>query len=58
MMIPFRRTRIAAAVGGLAFALSAGQALGAAFALQETTASGLGNAFAAGAAATDDASVM
>ena len=55
MMIPFRRTRIAAAVGGLAFALSAGHALGAAFALQETTASGLGNAFAGGAAIAEDA---
>ena len=38
----FRRTRVAAAVAGLALALGAGQAFGAAFALQEQSVSGLG----------------
>src|SRR5207248_11442324 len=46
----FRRTRLAAAVG-VALSLSAGHALGAAFALQEQNASGLGHAYAGGAAA-------
>ncbi len=53
-----RRTRVAAAVGGVALALSGGQALGAAFALQENSGSGLGNAFAGGAAAAEDASTI
>jgi long-chain fatty acid transport protein len=53
----FRPRRIAAAVAA-ACALAAGQAYGAAFALQENSGSGLGNAFAAGAAATEDASSM
>ncbi|MEO6929348.1 MAG: outer membrane protein transport protein, partial [Casimicrobiaceae bacterium] len=54
----FRRTRIAATVAGTLFALSAGHSYGAAFALQEQSASGLGNAFAGGAAAAEDASSM
>jgi long-chain fatty acid transport protein len=54
----FRRTRVAAAVAGLALALAAGQAFGAAFALQEQSASGLGNAYAGGAAAAEDASTV
>ncbi|MEO8848635.1 MAG: outer membrane protein transport protein [Casimicrobiaceae bacterium] len=54
----FRRTRIAAAVAGTLFTLSAGHSYGAAFALQEQSASGLGNAFAGGAAAAEDASSM
>jgi len=58
MTTPFQRTRIATAVAGIALALSAGQAFGAAFALQETSGSGLGNAFAGGAAAAEDASGM
>lgn len=58
MHIPYRRTRIALALGGVALALCAGQAHGAAFALQETSASGLGNAFAGGAAAAQDASTL
>lgn len=56
--IQFRRTRVAAAVSGLALALGAGQALGAAFALQEQSVSGLGNAYAGGAAAAEDASTV
>src|SRR5215471_1731297 len=46
---PFRRTNIAAAVGGAMLALAGGQAYGSAFALQEQSGSGLGNAFAGGA---------
>jgi len=52
---PFRRTRVAGAIAGLACALGAGHAFGAAFALQETCGSGLGNAYAGGAAAAEDA---
>ena len=54
----FQRTRVAAGVAAAVFALAAGQALGSAFALQEESASGLGNAFAGGAAAAEDASSM
>lgn len=53
----FRPRRIAAAVAA-ACALATGHAWGAAFALQENSGSGLGNAFAAGAAATEDVSSM
>jgi long-chain fatty acid transport protein len=58
MTTPFRRTRIAAAVAGISLALAAGHALGAAFALQENSGSGLGNAFAGGAASAEDASTL
>jgi long-chain fatty acid transport protein len=58
MNTPFVRTRIAVAVAGLAFASGAGQALGAAFALQEQNASGLGHAYAGGAAAAEDVSTI
>lgn len=54
----FRRTRVAAAVAGLALALGASQAFGAGFALQEQNGSGLGNAFAGGAASAEDASTV
>jgi len=54
----YRRTRVAAAVAGLVFALGAGQAFGAAFALSEQSVSGLGNAYAGGAAAAEDASTV
>src|SRR5664279_4799888 len=54
----FRRTRVAAVVAGLALALGAGQSFGAAFALQEQSVSGLGNAYAGGAAAAEDASTV
>jgi long-chain fatty acid transport protein len=53
----FRRTPIAAAVG-LALMLGAGQALATGFQLNENSASGLGNAFAGGAAFTDDVTAM
>src|SRR5207302_170264 len=54
----FRRKEIAAAVGAAALSLAAGQAFGSAFALQEQSGSGLGNAFAGGAAAAEDASTI
>ncbi len=56
MRIPFRRTRLAAALAGAAVALGAPLAQGAGFALQENNASGLGNAYAGGAAVAEDAS--
>jgi long-chain fatty acid transport protein len=51
------RTRVGAAVG-LALALATGHASGAGFALQENSGSGLGNAFAGGAASAEDASTV
>jgi long-chain fatty acid transport protein len=57
----FRRTRLAAAVGSAALSLAAGHAgiaYGSAFALQEQSGSGLGNAFAGGAASAEDASTI
>jgi long-chain fatty acid transport protein len=54
----FRRSSIAAGVIAALSLMGAGGAQGAGFALQEQSASGLGNAFAAGAAATEDASSM
>src|SRR5664279_6503859 len=54
----FPRTRVATAIAGLVLALGAGQAFGAAFALQEQSVSGLGNAYAGGAAAAEDASTV
>src|SRR2546425_9978430 len=53
----FRRTRVAAAIGA-ALALMAGVAQGAGFALQEQNASGLGHAYAGGAAAAEDVSTI
>ena len=58
MTTPFVRTRIATAVAGLALALGTGQALATGFQLNEQSASSLGNAFAAGAAFTDDVTAM
>ena len=54
----FRRTRVAAAVGAALLSLSAGSAFGSAFALQEQNASGLGHAYAGGAAAAEDVSTI
>jgi long-chain fatty acid transport protein len=54
----FRRTRVAAAIGSVSLALGAGHAYGAAFALQENAGSGMGNAFAGGAAVAEDASTV
>ncbi len=58
MTTPFVRTRIATAVAGLALALGTGHALATGFQLNEQSASSLGNAFAAGAAFTDDVTAM
>ena len=56
--VTIKKTQVAQAVGALALSLCAGQALGAAFALQEQNGSGLGNAYAGGAAAAEDASTV
>jgi len=58
MRTPFRRTRIATALAGLALTLGAGQAWGAAFALAEQAVMGLGNAFAGAAATAEDANTV
>jgi long-chain fatty acid transport protein len=52
------RTRIAVAVSALFVGCAAGEAFGAAFALQENSGSALGNAFAGGAAAAEDVSTL
>jgi long-chain fatty acid transport protein len=54
----FRRSRLAAAVGAAVLSLSTGHALGSNFALQEQNGSGVGNAFAGGAAVAEDASTI
>lgn len=54
----YSRTRIAAAVAGIGCAMAGSQALGAGFALQEQNASGLGHAYAGGAAAAEDVSTI
>lgn len=54
----FRRTRAATAVAGAVVALCAPQAFGTGFQLNENSGSSIGNANAAGAAFTDDASAM
>jgi long-chain fatty acid transport protein len=54
----FSRTRVAAAVAGIGCAMAGGQALGAGFALSEQNASGLGHAYAGGAAAAEDVSTI
>jgi long-chain fatty acid transport protein len=51
-------SRVATAIAGLALAFAGGSAYGAAFALQENSGSGLGNAFAGGAASAEDASTI
>ena len=54
----FRRTRVAAAVGAATLALASGYSWSAGFALQEQNASGLGHAYAGGAAAAEDVSTI
>jgi long-chain fatty acid transport protein len=54
----FRPTRVAAALAAALLGTAAGQALGSAFALQEQNASGLGHAYAGGAAAAEDVSTI
>lgn len=56
--LSIRKTRVAQAVGALALALGATNAVATGFYLNEQSGSGLGNAFAAGAAFTDDVSAM
>ncbi len=58
MSAPIALNRIAAAIVTLVSALAAAPALGAGFALQENSGSGLGNAYAGGAAVADDASTV
>jgi len=58
MTAPFGHARITGPLVGFALALGSGHALGAGFYLNESSASGLGNAFAGGAAAADDATTM
>src|SRR5260370_9925823 len=55
MTTPAQRTRIAKAIAGITLGLAAGPAFSAAFALQENSGSGLGNAYAGGPAAAEDA---
>ena len=54
----FRRNRVPAAVAAAVLALGATQAFATGFQLNEQSASSLGNAFAGGAAFTDDISAM
>lgn len=58
MNLPSRHSRIALALAGIVAALACGSAQGAGFALQEQSGSGLGNAFAGGAASAEDASTI
>lgn len=53
-----KKKLLARAIGAATMALAAQQALGAAFALQEQNGSGLGNAYAGGAAVAEDASTV
>jgi len=54
----FRSTRLKTAVAAALLSMTADQALGAGFALQEQNGSGLGNAYAGGAAVAEDASTI
>ena len=58
MCIPFVRSDIGGAVVAFTVMLGAAPAFGAGFQLNETSASGLGTAFAGGAASAEDASTM
>jgi len=53
-----KKKQLAHAVGAIVLALGAQHALGAGFALQEQNSSGLGNAYAGGAAVAEDASTV
>ncbi len=52
------RTRVATAIGAMLLSFAAGSAAGAGFAIQENAASGVGNAFAGGAASAENASTV
>jgi long-chain fatty acid transport protein len=56
--VSIKKKHVASAVAAVVLALGAGQAFGAAFALQEQNGSGLGNAYAGGAAVAEDASTV
>lgn len=58
MTTPFIRTRSTTAVAAAMLALGTGQAFGGAFGLQTQNASGLGHAYAGGAAAAEDVSTI
>ena len=58
MITPFRRTALATALAGIAAFTAAPLVHGAGFALQENNASGLGNAYAGGAAVAEDAATV
>ena len=58
MRAPFERSRIAIAVAATAFTFGGSAAHAAGFLINESSASGLGTAFAIGAAGADDASTM
>lgn len=56
--VSMKKKQLAQAVAALAFAFGAQQAIGAAFSIQTQSGSGLGNAYAGGAAAAEDASTV
>jgi long-chain fatty acid transport protein len=56
--ISIKKKHVARAVAAAVMALGAGQAFGAAFAVQTQSGSGLGNAYAGGAAVAEDASTV
>ena len=58
MSIRFARTPVAGAIAGLLLVLGTAPAFGAGFQLNESSASGLGSAFAGGAAGAEDASTL
>jgi long-chain fatty acid transport protein len=58
MVVRFLRSPVASAVAGLVFALGAAPVFAGGFQLNESSASGLGNAFAGGAAVAEDASTL
>lgn len=58
MKVSFIKSRAARAVAGLSIMLGAAPAFAAGFQLNETSGSGLGNAFAGGAAIAEDASTL
>ncbi len=56
--LSINKKQVAHAIGAMMLSLGATQAFATGFQLNENSASGLGNAFAAGAAFTDDVSAM
>ncbi len=58
MTTPFARTRIAIAIAGISLGFASSGAFAAAFSLQDYSNSALGNAYAGGAAAAEDASTI